>query len=170
MNDLTAKYLSERIYIIRGRRVMLDSDLAELYGVETGALNRAVRRNQDRFPDDFMFRLDAREMENLICQFGISSLSYGGRRTQPYVFTQEGVAMLSGVLRSERAVQANIAIMRAFVKLREILEANEDLAAKLHELEKRYDHQFKAVFEAIRQLMAVGSPVTQKRIRPLDSK
>ena len=168
MSELTAKQLGERIYIIRGRRVMLDSDLAELYSVETKNLNKAVQRNLDRFPDDFMFKVTSDEMQNLRFQFGTSSLSYGGRRTQPYVFTQEGVAMLSGVLRSGRAIQANIAIMRTFVRLREILETNKDLALKLEKLESRYDHQFKAIFDAIRQLMAVGSPITQKKIRPID--
>jgi hypothetical protein len=117
-----------------------------------------------------MFQIADKEYENLGFQFGTSSLGYGGRRTQPYVFTQEGVAMLSGVLRSERAVKANIAIMRTFVRLREILESNKDLAVKLQELEKRYDHQFKAVFDAIRQLMAVGSPVTQKKIKTLSER
>ena len=109
------------IFLIRGEKVMLDSHLAELYGVETKALNRAVRRNADRFPDDFMFQLLNEELENLRCQIGTSSLEYGGRRYQPYVFTEQGVAMLSSVLRSKRAVQVNVAIMRAFVSLRRLL-------------------------------------------------
>jgi len=166
MNDLTEKQLKEKIHVIRGRRVMLDSDLAEIYGVETFNLIKAMKRNRVRFPDDFMFQLTEMEAQSLTFQIGISNHTRGGRRTQPYVFTQEGVAMLSGILRSERAVQANIAIMRTFVRLRELMESHRDLALKLQELEKRYDHQFSAVFNAIRELMKVGSPITPKRIRP----
>src|SRR5712671_5834711 len=114
--------IERAILLIRGEKVMLDSDLAELYGVETGALNRAVKRNVNRFPLDFMFQLTPKEAENLKCQFGISSSSYGGRRRSfPYAFTEQGVAMLSSVLNSERAVAVNIGIMRAFVKLRQML-------------------------------------------------
>lgn len=148
---------------------MLDSDLAQLYGVETFNLNKAVKRNLDRFPDDFMFQLDKKEMELLIFQSGMSKTAgRGGRRTLPYVFTQEGVAMLSSVLRSKRAIMVNVTIMRTFVKLREMLETNKDLAKKLDQLERKYDHQFKVVFDAIRKLMDVGSPLTQKRIKGLD--
>lgn len=153
---------------------MLDSDLAELYDVETKALKRAVRRNIDRFPEDFMFQLTANEQENLRYQIGTSSSAkkdqHGGARYLPFAFTQEGVAMLSGVLKSDRAVHVNITIMRAFVKLREMLGTNKDLAKKIDQLEHQFlqhDHQFKAVFEAIRQLMAVGSPLTQKKIKGL---
>jgi len=131
---------------------MLDADLAELYEVETKILNRAVRRNRSRFPEDFMFQLTSEESENLRCQFGTSSL-WGGRRYQPLAFTEQGVAMLSSVLRSPRAVQVNIAIMRAFVKLREILGSHRDLARRLDEMESKYDKNFKAVFDAIRELM-----------------
>lgn len=133
---------------------MLDSDLAELYGVRTEVLNQAVKRNRRRFPEDFMFQLARREAEFLRSQIVISKLGRGGRRYLPYAFTEQGVAMLSGVLQSERAVQVNIAIMRAFVRLRRILAAHKGLARKLEELERRYDAQFKAVFDAIRQLMA----------------
>ena len=122
------------IFLIRGEKVMLDRDLATLYGVTTGNLNKAVKRNQDRFPSDFMFQLNAEE-ENLIFQIGISSCRHGGRRHNPYAFTEQGVAMLSSVLRSKRAVQVNVAIMRAFVSLRRLLATNETLARKFAELE-----------------------------------
>lgn len=144
--------IERRILLIRRQNVMLDADLAELYEVETKVLNRAVRRNQPRFPVDFMFQLNAEEFENLRCQIGTSS-SWGGRRHPPLAFTEQGVAMLSSVLRSHRAVQVNIAIMRAFVKLREILASHRDLAGRLEEMESKYDSQFKAVFDAIRELM-----------------
>jgi hypothetical protein len=123
-----------------------------LYGVPVKVLNQAVRRNRERFPDDFMFRLDPNELEDLKSQ--IVTSSWGGSRVPPYAFTEQGVAMLSSVLRSPRAVQVNIAIMRAFVRLREMLLTNADLARKLADLERKYDSQFKAVFDAIRQLMA----------------
>jgi len=156
--DSLALQAERRILLIRERRVMLDHDLAALYGVETGALNRAVKRNLDRFPPGFMFQLTPGEAKNLRCQFGISSSDYGGRRYLHYAFTEQGVAMLSSVLRSPSAVRANIAIMRAFVRLREMLLTNSDLARKLADLERRYDSQFKAVFDAIRQLMAPPQP------------
>ena len=127
--------IENKIYSFRGKNVMLDSDLAKLYGVMTSMLNRAVKRNIERFPEDFMFQLDEKEFQNLICQIGISS-SYGGRRTKPYVFTEQGVAMLSSVLKSEKAISVNIAIMRAFVKIRQMALTNEDLAKRLTELEK----------------------------------
>jgi hypothetical protein len=132
---------------------MLDSNLAELYGVETKALNRAVRRNPGRFPDDFMFQLTGEEFEGLRFHFGTSNEGRGGRRYTPLAFTEQGVAMLSSVLHSPRAVQVNIAIMRAFVKLREILASHQELAQRLEEMESRYDAQFKAVFDAIEALM-----------------
>lgn len=131
---------------------MLDSDLAELYGVETKALNRAVTRNIERFPKDFMFRLTPAEAETLRYQFGTSKRR-GGRRYLPYVFTEQGVAMLSSVLHSDLAIMVNIQIVRTFIRLRRILSSHADLARKLQELETKYDAQFKAVFEAIRALM-----------------
>ena len=155
--------IERAILLIRGQKVLLDSDLAELYEVETKALTRAVRRNADRFPDDFMFRLTAEEFDNLKCQTGTSS-SWGGRRYPPYAFTEQGVAMLSSVLRSDRAVAVNIEIMRAFVRLREILSSHAELSRRLDELEKKYDAQFKAVFDAIRQLMIPPDPPTKRRI------
>ncbi len=146
------------IHLVRGEKVLLDANLAKLYGVTTGALNRAVRRNDSRFPPDFMFQLSAAEAASLKCQSGISSWGHGGRRRSlPYAFTEQGVAMLSSVLRSERAVQVNVAIMRAFVSLRRMLAGNEALARKLAELERRlegHDASIRSLFEAIRQLMA----------------
>jgi phage regulator Rha-like protein len=144
---------------------MLDSDLAELYGVETFNLNKAVKRNIDRFPDDFMFQLSQEEAESLRFQIGMSKVSgRGGRRSLPYAFTEQGVAMLSSVLNSKQAVQVNITIMRAFVKLRELLATHKDLAEKLEALEKKYDRQFKIVFDAIRQLMKLEDPPKERRI------
>ena len=151
-----------RILLIHQQRVMLSDDLAALYGVETKVLNRAVKRNAERFPGDFMFQLTNEEWSNLKCQFGTSS--WGGSRIPPYAFTEQGVAMLSSVLRSQRAVQVNIAIMRAFVRLRELLLTNADLARELAALEAKYDSQFKAVFDAIRQLMAPPPPLPKPEI------
>lgn len=145
--------IEKKILLLRGEKVMLDSDLAELYGVQTKELNRAVKRNLDRFPQDFMFQLSPDEIDGLRFHFGTSK-GRGGRRYLPYVFTEQGVAMLSSVLKSKRAVQVNIEIMRAFVRLREMIASNKELASRLNELEKKYDRQFKAVFDAIRELMA----------------
>ncbi|MEK7476355.1 MAG: ORF6N domain-containing protein [Candidatus Coatesbacteria bacterium] len=148
-----ASRVENRILLIRGHKVMLSSDLAGLYEVEPKVLIQAVKRNGDRFPLDFMFQLTRAEFANLKSQFVTSS--WGGlRRATPYAFTEQGVAMLSSVLRSPRAVAVNIEIMRAFVRLRQILSTNKDLARRLDELEGKYDSQFRAVFEAIRQLMA----------------
>jgi phage regulator Rha-like protein len=150
---------------------MLDSDLAELYQVPTKQLNLAVRRNKSRFPEDFMFQLDSDENERLRLQTETSkTLRRGGRRYLPYVFTEHGVTMLASILSSARAIQVNVAIVRAFVRLRELLESHRDLADKLDQLEQKYDHQFKVVFDAIRQLMAVGSPSVQRRIKGLNEK
>ncbi len=131
----------------------MDSDLAELYGVKTKTLNQAVKRNFARFPTDFMFQLSPEEVENLRSHFVTSSLGYGGRRYQPYAFTEHGVAMLSSVLKSEQAIQVNIAIIRAFTRLREFLATHQELAKKLDELEEKYDGQFHEIFEAIWYLM-----------------
>ncbi len=144
---------------VRGHNVMLDKDLADLYKVETKYLSRQVTRNIDRFPRDFMFVLTEKEFENLRCQFGTSR--WGGRRYLPRVFTEQGVAMLSSVLKSKRAVKVNIEIMRTFVKLREMLASNAQLARKLNALERKYDTRFKVVFDAIRQLMA--PPAAKKK-------
>lgn len=144
--------IEKAILLIRGQKVMLDAALAELYGVETRALVQAVKRNRDRFPADFSFQLTREEFRDLRSHSVMSS--WGGRRTPPFVFTEQGVAMLSSVLHSERAVRVNIEIMRAFVRLRRILSTHEDLARKLADLEKKYDAQFRVVFDAIRSLMA----------------
>jgi hypothetical protein len=143
--------IERQILLIRGQKVMLDADLAGLYGVTTKRLNEQVKRNRDRFPEDFMLVLTKQETEILRSQIATSSW-WGGRRYNPLAFTEQGVAMLSSVLRSQRAVQVNIAIMRAFVKLREMLASNRDLARRLDEMENKYDAQFKVVFDAIREL------------------
>jgi hypothetical protein len=150
--------IERAIVALRGGRVMLDADLAALYGVPVRSLNQAVRRNRGRFPADFMFQLTAAEFRRLRSQTVISKNSRGGRRTAPYVFTEQGIAMLSSVLRSDRAVRVNIEIMRTFVPLRQMLQANADLARKLASLERRYDDQFKIVFDAIRRLVAPPEP------------
>jgi hypothetical protein len=149
--------IERSIYLIRGQRVMLSNDLAKLYEVEARALVQAVKRNDNRFPSDFMFQLTVEEFGNLKSRIVISS--WGGlRRATPFAFTEQGVAMLSSVLRSQRAVQVNIEIMRAFVRLRQIMTSHADLARKLESLERKYDAQFKSVFDAIRQLMAPPRP------------
>jgi hypothetical protein len=161
---IPVELIEKKILLIRGKKVMLDADLAELYQVETFNLNKAVKRNIDRFPQDFMFQLTKQEADSLRFQIGMSKTEgRGGRRYLPYVFTEHGVAMLSTVLNSERAVKVNIEIMRAFVRLRQMLASNAELARKLDALEKKYDAQFKVVFDAIRQLMT--PPVTRKRKR-----
>jgi hypothetical protein len=155
---IPAERIESRIFLIRGEKVILDSDLAELYGVEAKVLNQAVRRNHERFPEDFMFQLTVEEFANLRSQIVTSSSTHGGRRYAPLVFTEQGVAMLSGLLNSERAVAVNIAIMRTFVRLRQLIATHADLARKLAQLESRYDEQFKAVFDAIRELMSPAEP------------
>ena len=151
--------IEKSILLIREQKVMLDRDLAELYDVTTKVLIQAVKRNIERFPEDFMFQLTREEFDNLRSQFVTSS--WGGRRYPPYAFSEQGIAMLSGVLKSKRAIHVNIEIMRAFVKLREMLASNKDLARKLNTLERKHDTQFRVVFDAIRQLMA--SPEKPKR-------
>ncbi len=143
--------VEKSIYFIRGEKVLLDSDLAQLYEVDTKVLIQAVKRNIDRFPDDFMFQLTVEEFGYLKSQ--IVTSSWGGRRYAPYAFTEQGVAMLSGILRSDRALRVNIEIMRAFVRLRRMLSENAELSRKVDALEKKYDERFKVVFEAIRALM-----------------
>lgn len=171
---LKPESLAQLVFIVRGEKVLLDADLAMLYGVETGALNRAVKRNMERFPADFMLQLTTEEWEDLKCQIGISSSpaaatkvmkagairsqvvtasTHGGRRAIPYVFTEQGVAMLSSVLRSQSAVEVNIAIMRTFVQLRRLMDSNRDLARRIEAMETRYDEQFSQVFDAIKQLI-----------------
>lgn len=164
---LPSERIEMAILLLRGQKVMLDADLADLYQIDTKTLIRAVKRNIDRFPVDFMFQLKKKEFECLRYQFGTSKKwteGRGGRRYMPFAFTEQGVAMLSSVLRSKRAVQVNIAIMRAFVRLRQILASHEDLAHKLMDMEEKYDEQFRAVFEVIQQLMAPVVPDNQRRI------
>jgi hypothetical protein len=140
-----------KILFVRDKKVMLDRDLAKLYGVTTGNLNKAVNRNIDRFPEDFMFQLTDEEFKNLRFHFGISS--WGGTRKLPRVFTENGVAMLSSVLNNQRAIHVNIQIMRTFTRLREMLMTHKDLKQKIEDMEKKYDYQFKIVFDAIKQLL-----------------
>lgn len=159
---ITVEVIERKIYLIRGQKVMLDKDLAVLYGVKPIRLREQVKRNIKRFPEDFMFQLNEEEIDIMVSQNAIPSRKYLGGY-QPYVFTEQGVAMLATVLNSEIAIQANIAIMRAFVKLREMIASHKDLAKRLDELEKKYDKQFKVVFNAIRQLMIPPEP-KRKRI------
>ena len=153
--------IERAIIVVRGEKVMLDSELAEIYGVDTGALNRAVKRNTSRFPVDFMFQLTVEEAESLRCQIGISNEGRGGRRYLPYAFTEHGALMLANVLNSERAAQTSVMVVRAFVKLRQMLASNAELSRKLADMEKKYDTQFRVVFDAIRQLMS--PPAKPKR-------
>ena len=155
--------VERRILLVRGHRVLLDAHLAALYGVETRAVVQAVRRNPRRFPPDFMFRLDHEETARLRSQTVISN-GRGGRRYAPYVFTEQGVAMLSSVLRSARAIDVNVQIMRAFVRMREMLATHADLQRKIETLERKYDDQFIVVFDAIRELM---SPRANRPRRPI---
>ncbi|MDO8282875.1 MAG: ORF6N domain-containing protein [Thermodesulfovibrionia bacterium] len=160
-NIIPAEIIEKKIYLIREHKVMLDKDLAELYGVETRALNQAVRRNIDRFPDDFMFSLNREEIMNL-SQFVISSNIKHAPNV--FAFTEQGVAMLSSVLRSKRAVDVNIEIMRSFVRLRIVLSPHKELTKKIDSMEKKYDAQFRAVFDAIRQLIATPAENAKKII------
>jgi len=156
--------IEKKILLIRGEKVMLDAALAELYGVATKVLLQSVKRNIKRFPSDFMFQLNYQEVAALRSQIVTSNIGRGGRRYQPYVFTEQGVAMLSSVLNSKRAVKVNIEIMRAFVRLRQMLSSNAELARKLDALEKKYDEQFKVVFDAIRELMTPPTSVKKGKI------
>ena len=161
---LSMESIEHRIFLIRGQKVMLDRDLAELYGVGTRDLNKAVTRNPERFPSDFMFSLTRQEVRDLMFHFGTSS--WGGIRKPPRAFTEHGVLMLSSVLRSKRAIQVNITIMRTFLRLRQVLAAHKELAQKLVELERQVEgqsHQIHSIFDAIRQLMAPTGP-SRRRI------
>jgi phage regulator Rha-like protein len=161
--SLVKDKIESKILFIRGSKVMLDRDLAKLYGVETKLLKRAVRRNISRFPKDFMFELSQKEHKSIRCQFGTFKKGEHSKYL-PYAFTQEGVAMLSSVLNSERAIQANIQIMRAFVKLRELMATHENLKKKIEEMEKKYDYQFKIVFDAIKQLLESPRQEPKKQV------
>jgi hypothetical protein len=155
---ISAETIQEAIYLVRGQKVMLDRDLAAMYGVPTKALKQAVRRKATRFPADFMFVLTREEFADWRSQIVTSNADRMGLRHAPMAFTEQGVAMLSSVLNSERAIQVNIAIMRTFTRLKQMLASNSELARKLADLEKRYDAQFKVVFDAIRQLMTPPHP------------
>jgi hypothetical protein len=157
-----AESIASHIYFLRGHNVILDFDLASLYGVETRALKQAVRRNPGRFPDDFMFKLSETEINFVVSQNVIPSKRYLGGAI-PFAFTEQGVAMLSGILNSDKAIQVNIAIMRAFVQLRRLISLNKDLSDKLNRIEKKYDEQFRLVFEALRKIIQKESE-PRKRI------
>jgi hypothetical protein len=159
--QLLQETIESKIYFFRGKKVMLDLDLAKLYQVETKYLTRQVRRNLERFPPEFMFVLDIKEFSNLRCQIGTSS--WGGLRYRPYAFTGQGVAMLSSVLNSKRAIQVNIQIMLTFTKLREMMATHVELKKKIEDLEKKYDYQFAAVFTAIKSLLE-PPPKPKRRI------
>ena len=163
--EISVSRIEQKIYVVRGQRVMLDADLAGLYGVKTKILNKAVKRNLDRFPEDFMFQLNNQELEHLRFQNGTSKTGRGGTRYLPYAFTEQGVAMLSGVLTSPRAIKVNVEIMRAFVRLRQVLASHRELARKLEELERHlrnHDEQIEAILDAIRQLMTRPEPDRKK--------
>src|SRR5262245_21379942 len=160
---LPAEVIEQKIYLIRGHKVLLDADLAELYGVTTGNLNLAVRRNANRFPQDFMFQLSGQETQSLILQ-NARAKGRGGRRTPPHAFTEQGVAMLSSVLNSERAIELKIGIMRAFVRLRAMLASHAELSRRLAKLEQKYEDQFREVFEAIREMMEPEPVPSARRI------
>lgn len=157
--------IEDKIYLIRGKKVMLDRDLAFLYGVEARVLNQSVRRNKKRFPEDFMFQLSKEEFLNLKSQFVISS--WGGIRKFPLAFTEQGVAMLSSVLNSEKAIQVNIQIMRTFTKIREMIISNKELREKIEKLEKKYDKRFQVVFEAIRQILQTTKEEIKNPKKPI---
>ena len=150
---LPLEVIERRILLIRGHKVMLDRHLADLYEVPTFRLNEAVKRNRRRFPEDFMFQLTKEEADSLTSQIAMSKPGRGGRRTLPYVFTEQGVAMLSTVLNSERAIAVNIAVMRTFVRLRQLLATHKQLAERLAAMEKKYDRRFKVVFDTLKELM-----------------
>jgi hypothetical protein len=160
---IPVEIIEKKIYLIRGHKVMLDKDLASLYDVKPIRLREQVKRNMKRFPDDFMFQLNDQEIDSMVSQNAIPSRKHLGGYN-PYVFTEQGVAMLSTVLNSDRAIEVNIQIMRAFVKLREMLSTHKDLARKLADMEKKYDTQFKVVFDAIRQLMKPDETKSKKPI------
>ena len=163
MNELLAQSeISSHIVTLRGKQVMLDRDLAELYQVETKVLNQAVKRNIERFPDDFMFQVEQKEFENLRSQFVTSSLQHGGRRYMPYVFTEQGVYMLATVLKSDVAIEVNIAIMRTFTKLREFSKHYNALAKQLIEVDRKHNKQYKELKKALDELIATSKVADEK--------
>src|SRR5258705_11450286 len=158
LTRISVERVEKAILLIRGEKVILDTDLAALYGVTTTRLNEQVRRNHHRFPGDFAFRLTKQEFANLISQIATSSSQHGGRRKPPLVFTEHGAIMAANVLNSKTAVQASVQVVRAFIRLRQMLTSNAELARKLSDLERKYDSQFRVVFDAIRQLMTPPEP------------
>ena len=164
---IPVEVIEKKIFLIRNQKVMIDRDIAELYGVETKVFNQAVKRNIERLPDDFMFQLTKEEYDNLRSQ--IVTSSWGGRRYMPYAFTENGVAMLSSILNSKRAIQVNIQIMRTFTKLRKLILSNKDFRDKIEKLEKKYDKQFQIVFEAIKQLLDSPKPKKKYKIGFIDN-
>lgn len=152
---VSEELIENKIYFIRGKKVMFDKDLAILYGVSTKVLNQSVKRNADRFPEDFMFQLDRKEAD-IFLRSQIVTSKKGGRRYVPYAFTEQGVAMLSSVLKSKRAIQVNIQIMRIFTKIRKMIISNRELRIKIEQMEKKYDDQFKVVFEAIKKILVTS--------------
>jgi hypothetical protein len=156
--QVATEFVENAILLVRGERVILDADLAKLYGVTTARLNQQVKRNLERFPSDFMFELTKKEYESLMLQIATSSVTHGGRRKLPFVFTEHGAIMAANVLNSKTAVQASVQVVRAFIRLRQMLTSNAELARKLSDLERKYDSQFRVVFDAIRQLMTPPEP------------
>lgn len=159
---VSTEHICRCILVLRGEKVILDADLADLYGVETKALVRAMKRNLERFPDDFMFQLSRAEFDFLRCQTGTSS-QWGGRRYPPYAFTEHGVAMLSSVLNSPRAIHVNIQIVRTFTKLRKVLAAHEELRHRIETMEQKYDAQFRKVFDVLKAMIADNDPPAKSK-------
>ena len=164
MASINPEIIERKIYLIREHKVLLDEDLAILYQVETRILTRAIQRNLERFPSDFMFQLSEQEVISLRSQIGISKEGRGGRRYLPYVFTEQGVSMLSAVLKSPTAVAVSIEIVRTFIRMRNLLTLDQELAQKLSTLERKYDYQFKVVFDAIREIMNPEVPPKKRQI------
>ncbi|MFA6184224.1 MAG: ORF6N domain-containing protein [Parcubacteria group bacterium] len=167
---IPGEIIENKIFLIRGKKVMFDKDLAVLYGVETRTLNQAVRRNKDRFPDDFMFQLTKLEFNIWKSQIVISNKEKMGLRKIPLVFTEQGVAMLSSVLKSKRAIQVNIQIMRTFTKIREMIISNKELRLKIEAMERKYDNKFQAVFDAIKRILITQVEETPKNKRKIGFK
>ncbi|MBN1824361.1 MAG: ORF6N domain-containing protein [Endomicrobiales bacterium] len=173
MKIVTQELIENKIYLLRGQKVMFDRDLAALYGVSTGNLNKAVKRKIKRFPEDFIFQINKTEHKSLVFQIGISKKGRGGTRFAPYAFTEHGIAMLSSVLNSERAIQVNIAIMRAFVRIRHLIDGNREFAQKLSQLQRKYEHhdyQIQRLFDEFRKLSLPVFKEKDVRVKGFDKK
>lgn len=169
MNIIPIETIERKIFLIRGKKVMLDRDLAFLYGVSTKALKQAVKRNYKRFPEDFMFELSKGEFENWRSQFVTSKSDIMGLRWMPYAFTEQGVAMLSSVLKSEKAIEVNIQIIRTFTRLRELIVSNKELRERLDKLEEKYDKQFKIIFDAMKRIFENNNKrITENHKKPAE--